>query len=281
MTSGKQILLSTILFAAALLAVFHVLDNKGQEYTDQAMKRALITFGVARGLNGVISVAQGTEIAIHPAGFGVNFAPGQILDPINDLIEQFSWVMLASSASLGIQKVLLGISSNPAVSGILVLVLAIYGVSLWKNQLFSPGLKRVLTSGMLFILFLRFSVPVVALANEAIYHYFLHDQYVEANEKLENTQKDITELSRNDNKQLINDDKKSLLEQAKQFFESASESLSVNARIDKYQKIAAEATEQAINLIVIFVIQTIIFPIIFLWCFYRGLRAAWSKMVSV
>jgi len=281
MTSGKQIFLSTILLVVALLAVFHVLDNKGEEYTGQAMKRALITFGVARGLNGVISVAQGTEVAIHPAGFGVNFTPGQILDPINDLIEQFSWVMLASSASLGIQKVLLGISSSAAVSGILVLVMLMYAASLWQNRFFSPGIKRVLTFSMLFLLFLRFSVPVVALANEAVYHYFLHDQYVQANEKLENTQKNITEMSQNDNKQLISNDKKSILEQAKQFFESASESLSINARIDKYQKIATEATEQAINLIVIFVIQTIIFPIVFLWCFYRGLRAAWLKMVSL
>jgi len=281
MASGKKILLTTFLIVVAFVAVLHLLDKKGEEYTAQAMKRALITFGVARGLNGVISVAQGTEVAIHPAGFGVNFAPGQILDPINDLVEQFSWVMLASSASLGIQNILLSISASKSVTVLLVLVLLVYSVSIWKSQYFSPWMMRGLTSSMLILVFIRFSVPVVALVNEAIYHYFLHDKYVEANVKLENTQKDISELNQKDNQQLVNKDDKSLLSQAKQFFESASETLSVNARIDKYQKIAAEATEQAINLIVIFVIQTIIFPIIFLWCFYRALRATWIRAVTI
>ena len=53
------------------------------------------------------SVIQDTEIAFSPAGVGVTLAVGEILDPINDLIERFSFVMLVSTASLGIQKILL------------------------------------------------------------------------------------------------------------------------------------------------------------------------------
>ena len=62
------------------LIASQALDERGQEYADAALKRSLLTFGVARALNGVISVAQGTEIALQPAGVGLTFTPGQILD---------------------------------------------------------------------------------------------------------------------------------------------------------------------------------------------------------
>lgn len=35
------------------------------------LKRALVTFALTRTLNGVISVAQGTQLAFQPAGVGV------------------------------------------------------------------------------------------------------------------------------------------------------------------------------------------------------------------
>jgi len=280
-SSNKKIILSVVALLFIFFALFHTLDHRGEDYTNQAMKRALITFGVARGLNAVISVAQGTEVAIHPAGFGVNFTPGQILDPINDLIEQFSWVMLVSSASLGIQKILLEMSSSIALTILLAIILGVYVLSLWEPTLFSAGLRRGLTTLGLLIMFLRFSVPMLAVTSELFYQYFLQDQYVQSNERLENTQQNISELSQKDTKEMAHEDNESLMNMAKHFFESASESLSINSRIEKYQKIAADATEQAINLIVIFVIQTILLPLLFLWGFYRGLRALWAGLITV
>jgi hypothetical protein len=66
-------------------------------------------FAVARTLNGVISAAQGTEVALEPGGVGVVLSVGEILDPINDLIERFSAVMLIAASSLGLQALLLNI----------------------------------------------------------------------------------------------------------------------------------------------------------------------------
>ena len=76
-------------------------DKVGQEYTETGFKRALVTFASARAINGLISVAQGTEVAVQPAGVGAVFTPGEILDPVNDLVEQFSPVMLFSAAGIG------------------------------------------------------------------------------------------------------------------------------------------------------------------------------------
>ena len=83
------------------------LDLPAEERIDEGLKRALISFASARTLNAVISMAQGTETAVQPFGIGVNLAPGQLLDPINDLVEKFSDLMLAASVAFGVQKLLL------------------------------------------------------------------------------------------------------------------------------------------------------------------------------
>jgi len=77
--------LSAVLILLVALAFQGGMDSAGRNYTEQGFKRALITYGIARGLNGVISVAQGTEVSLQPAGVGVTLTPGQILDPVNDL----------------------------------------------------------------------------------------------------------------------------------------------------------------------------------------------------
>ena len=125
------------------LAMSGFLDNISKKYTDEAMQRSLIAFGVARGLNGVISVVQGTEIAVHPAGFGVNFTPGQVLDPINDLIEQFSWVLLLSTTSLGIQKLFLTIGSTLTTTLLFTTSLFLVLYMVWRPSALGPKTRRM------------------------------------------------------------------------------------------------------------------------------------------
>ena len=99
----RQLVFAVLIIAATALAWWPSLDAHGNATVDAAFKRALVTWALARGLNGVLSVAQGTEVAIQPAGVGVNFTPGEILDPVNDLVERFSWIMMLATSSLGIQ----------------------------------------------------------------------------------------------------------------------------------------------------------------------------------
>lgn len=58
-------------------------------------------------------MVQGTEISAAPVGVGMTFTPGQILDPLNDLIEQFSQVMLVAMVAFGVEKVLLTAGAAP------------------------------------------------------------------------------------------------------------------------------------------------------------------------
>jgi hypothetical protein len=79
---------------------FYPVDTLSKTIVDDSLKEAVIVFGVAKGLNAAISMAQGTQITAIP---GFIIAIGEALDPLNDLVEQFSWVMLASITSLGIR----------------------------------------------------------------------------------------------------------------------------------------------------------------------------------
>jgi hypothetical protein len=276
----KPIALTIIAVLLIAVAISGSIDKKSEEYTSEAFTRSLITFGIARGLNGVISVAQGTEVALHPAGLGINFTPGQILDPINDLVEQFSWVMLASSASLGIQKVLLVISSTLVLTIVFVFLLALFILSVWRENLFNPVISKYLTLSVVVLLFIRFSVPVAMLASEGIYRLFLQEQFIESSNSLEKAQEEISKISEEEKLAYTNEDE-GIVEKAKRFLNSTTQSISINSQITKYQQLASDTTEHAINIIVVFVLQTVLIPLLFLWLTYKSCRFLWIRILPV
>lgn len=268
----RKFILTLFFLALALLAGSGVIDKVGREYTDRGFKRALVTFAVARSLNGVISVAQGTEVAIQPAGIGVNFTPGQILDPINDLIERFSWIMLASSTSLGIQKVLMAIFASAGFTIVLAGVLLLLVILLWRSgervELWRMRALKV----AVFLLLLRFAIPIMAFAGEGIFQLFLEEQYVESTQRIENTAEEIGMINESAEKSLPALPEETLLDKARRLYENTTNSMDIGAYIERYKAAAADAGEHAVNLIVIFAIQTLLFPLLFLWFLIYGFR---------
>ena len=95
--NSRKLLRTVLSIVVAGAAIGGIVDDASEQYAQQSLNRALVTFTAARALNGVISVAQGTEVAVEPGGVGVIMTPGQVLDPINDLIERFSSVMLVAA----------------------------------------------------------------------------------------------------------------------------------------------------------------------------------------
>lgn len=271
----NQLILTLVFISGAGLSYSGYLDLRGHEYTDQAMARALLAFGIARGLNGVISVAQGTEVAVQPAGIGVNFTPGQILDPINDLIERFSWIMLAASASLGIQKILMAIANWPYFNLSLGIIFGLLAVMVWLPILSKPARFYILRAG-LFLLFIRFAVPLVAVSSDWVYQEFLNNQYQQATSELESATRNIGRINQAAQEELTGDEDPSLLEKAKKFYQSASNTFDVDGRIEQYKAAATEISRHAINLVVVFVFQTMVFPILFLFLLWKLLKSLFT-----
>ncbi len=274
--AAKQFkILFTIIFVIAIgLIASQAMDERGQQYTDDALKRSLVTFGVARALNGVISVAQGTEIALQPAGVGLTFTPGQILDPINDLVERFSWVMLMSSASIGIQKTLLLISAWSWFSGITLFILASTVAMLWFPQMQNHPASKFMLKLALLALILRLSVPGIAICSEWIYQGFLAPQYNEATEQLQKTTENIGQINQKtlDGGQ-ASEPSDSIWDSATKFYNSATELIDIDAQLEQYKTAASQASEYLVDLIVVFVFQTVLLPLVFLGGLYLLLKS--------
>ncbi len=271
----KQLkILFTIIFVMAIgLISSQALDERGREYTDDALKRSLATFGVARALNGVISVAQGTEIALQPAGVGLTFTPGQILDPINDLVERFSWVMLMSSASVGIQKTLLLISAWSWFSGITLLILAVTIAMLWLPKTQDHPASKLMLKLALLALVLRLSVPCIAIGSEWVYQGFLAPQYNEATAQLEKTTESIGQINQDNlSSGQVAKPSSSIWESATQLYNSATEGIDIEAQLAQYKSVAVQASEHLVDLIVVFIFQTVLLPLVFLGGLYLLLK---------
>lgn len=252
--------LATVL--AVLLALLPATDTVGQSHVDEAFKRALVGYALARGLNGVISVAQGTEVAIQPAGVGVNFTPGEILDPVNDLVERFSWIMMLASSSLGVQKVLLSMS---AWDGLLICIVVSGLILLGCVVLQRSGrLRRVAQRVFLFVLILRFMMPAVSVANDWVYRTFLEADYLEASASLNQAHKSIGAI----NDEVLaqrQQEPATLIERAMSIYNQALARIDIDRRLDEYRLAAESISENTIRLVVVFLMQTLVFPLVFLF----------------
>lgn len=153
----RKVLVALSLAAMVACSWLAPMDTPAMQQVDAGLKRALISFATARALNAVISVAQGTQASVQPLGVGITLAPGQALDPINDLIEKFSNLMLAATVVFGIQKVLISIGSYWPLS--LGLSAVAFGWAwCYVRQRHAPAwLSRLLV----ILLMLRFAIPVV------------------------------------------------------------------------------------------------------------------------
>ena len=92
----------------------------------------------------------------------MTLTPGQALDPLNDVVEQFSTLMLAASVAFGVQKILISIGSYWLISLVLTAA-ALAWTWLYFRQKQAPAwLSRTLVV----LLMLRFAVPVVTIGTD-------------------------------------------------------------------------------------------------------------------
>jgi hypothetical protein len=162
-----------IVVAAVLVFAWRSpIDTAAEAQVDAGLKRALATFAVARALNAVISFAQGTEIEVG-IGASATLSVGEVLDPLNDLVEQFSNLMLLACVSFGIQKLLLEIGQH-WIANALVTATGLAWLALYLLRIRPPPL---VTTCFVLGLMVRFSVPLSTMATDAIYRTWLEPTY--------------------------------------------------------------------------------------------------------
>jgi len=256
------VVLVAIMVVCAWLPPF---DTHANEQVDAGLKRAVATYATARILNGAISVVQGTEVSAAPAGVGMTFTPGQILDPLNDLVEQFSHVMLIAMVAFGVEKVLLTVGASWMVSLTLSLVAAAWGA------LYLLGLNwpRWLARLLLVLLITRFAMPVALIGTDVVFQRFMAADYQESQAVLLTVQGEASQLGTSSQGSA---DKLGLWDRLKSTTVDAFSE--ARSRLESLKMSAEKAVERIIKLMVIFVLETIVFPILFIWLLLSVFRGS-------
>lgn len=263
---NKLLLVAFTLFALCFALTFTIDDN-AKKLVDESFKQSVIVFGSAKALNAVISLAQGTQINLP----FVTVAVGEILDPINDLVEQFSLVMLASMVSLGIQKILLNFVTTDIYNYLLFTSIIIFNFWLFKRFTNDEKIRNLFFKITFILLFLRFAIPMMAYVNEVSYNYFVKPQY-----NIEELNKDILEVK--DNVSKINQETITQ-KQDSSFFNKVLEKFDSSyyeKKVNEYKDAVDNSSQYIIDLIIVFIFQTIFLPIIFLFLLYSFVKSIFN-----
>lgn len=261
----RQWLLTMLFIGFAALSLLAPLGEEALKIHDQAFERSVGAFAIAKGLNAVISLLQGTELNATPAGIGVTITFGQILDPMNDLIERFSWIMLASSVSLGVQKLLLSIGEllwiKIALSTLAVLLLtALWYVPLQRKLPLTTLLRLAVV-----LLLLRFGAVGFVYAENFVYVSMMQSQYQESVTILSNTQDELDTIAAQNKHQAVAPQKESFFDSLSGSYNRFKRFFDVETRLQALQSQLEEAQNEVLNLITLFVTLNLLLPLLFFW----------------
>jgi len=204
-----------------------------------------------------VSMMQSSEVQ---AGVGIvsgSMTIGELLDPINDMIERFSTIMTWVLASLAAQKILLLLASHQlflylvAVLGISALLLLYHGRSQAQSLVFRC---------FLVVVFLRFALGLAVALNSGVDYLFLDQQLHSNDRQIENFQSGIMRIDADAGSDDIRD---SVID----FWRSIS-------LADLQQKIS-HGIESFINLIAIYLLKTILLPLGFFYALLLVIRQLW------
>ena len=263
----NKLLLVIFTLLSLCLALSFTIDDNAKKLVDESFKQSVIVFGSAKALNAVISLAQGTQINLP----FVTVAVGEILDPINDLVEQFSLVMLASMVSLGIQKILLNFVTTDIYNYLLFTSIIIFNFWLFKRFTNDEKIRNLFFKITFILLFLRFAIPMMSYVNEVSYNYFVKPQYniEELNQDILKVKDDVSKI----NQETITQ------KQDSSFFNKVMEKFDSSyyeKKVNEYKDAVDNSSQYIIDLIIVFIFQTIFLPIIFLFLLYSFVKSIFN-----
>jgi hypothetical protein len=239
------------------LSSTRALDDYVDDYTGEAITNAAISYATARGINALVSMLQSSEVE---AGVGIvsgSMTIGEVLDPLNDMIERFSTVMTWVLASLAAQKILLLLASHKlflylvAVLGITALLLLYRGRSQAQSLVFRC---------FLVVVFLRFALGLAVALNSAVDYMFLDQQLQSHDREIGKFQSSIMRID-------LDADSDDIRDSVIDFWRGLS-------LADLQQKIS-HGIESFINLIAIYLLKTILLPLGFFYALLLVIRQLW------
>ena len=258
------------------------------EYLEQTSQRALAMFAIARGLNAAISVIQSIDLGFT-LGVSATLSPGEVLDPLNDLIERFSLVMLIASVALWIIRLCGGVLFDASLLWGAVLLFASSILLTRARAIWMVSLGWLLQWGTrLFLGLLAFAVITPLLVELVHETHYVETNFQSSSSGLLQTQARLEAMSRE-----MDASRGAATAAAREpeacvgwsecmdaigkRWSSMSDNLTgasaladrLEAFVDETSRTATEASRQVVIQIAVFVLETLIIPLAGLWLCWR------------
>ncbi len=266
--SGIFVILSLLFFFLANNGLGKF-DEKSNEYFESSLKKAAISYATVRGVNSIVSVIKESKVDMAPAGVGLSVAAGQVLDPLDDMTERVSDVLVMAIVALGIEKIFFEIVSGYGFTVLAIIALCIALVPLLPlgvgNRAYVFFLKL-----MTVVLVLRLLLPISATLSQ-----YFHDTIF--SEKIERSKLVLSEISSKEIPMEIPKTNDSFLEKIKNSYSQVSLKSAQIAEVfsnikNNMSDIITALVELTTVYVFSFLLEVILIPVgVFLFIF-KGLK---------
>jgi hypothetical protein len=171
---------------------------------------------------------------------------------------------------------LLGITASWGVTLTLIVATLFAVVTLWWPGLAKSKIAAAASRITLVMLCVRFIIPVLVIATNLVSDVFLAPGQEEATAAIEMTTKDIEGM--NEEVEAPAEADQSVMERLNAAIDESLAAVNVSRRLQNLKESAANATEHIVDLIVLFVLQTIILPLAFLWMLIQLLKGVAARL---
>jgi len=196
----RRTILSCALLVGALFLWFlpaipiPYMDRAADRFFEDSIKKAGATYAVARVINASVSVVKDSDLGLDPFGVGLSISVGQVLDPIDDMTERLSDVLITAIVSLGVLKLVheVAVGLSPAVAA---LVLFLCALAVWVPAARSRRIPQRLAKVLGLVLIVRLFLPASALVSDSIDAHYISPKVVAAQEELKLASAEIDTFS--------------------------------------------------------------------------------------
>ena len=230
------------------------LDNKAHSVLQHSLLLSSASFATARLIDRGIAFVSEAEVGVGVA----SVKPGQLLKPLQDMAVRYSDLMVIAMTSIGLQLFLLEFAKLAALplfgSGILVsTLLVLVGPASWRAS--STYLLRIFIAALLVI---RIGVPLAAFGVAELSDWVLEPQRIAAEAALTG---ETAALQRVEQPVTSADD--GSLSWLRQMAAKANDMFSA------MKSFSDTMVEKLIQLIVVYSLQTLVFPLLSLWLLWH------------
>lgn len=183
----KENTISIVVFVLVVLCWVSVVDRYAEEYIDGSIVTASVSFGFAKAFNAIVSVLSTITLQVPLIG---SIQIGELLDPLNDMVEDFSTVIKYAISSLLIQKIMVEIFQTIHFKVLLTLA----GLACVVTHYHYRSYQAITYKVFIIAVACKFSIALVAIASSMVSSAFVDKQIEEENNKLKTFPTSPTQL---------------------------------------------------------------------------------------